>query len=120
MDEGTDRRNSRAPGALRACAVDGVEWYWPPASVHRSAARRSVRLLAPFDPVVHDRARFELLWAGRIGSKRTRLAAQRKRGYYALPLLWRDRVIGWGNVSVKDGALASEIGYVDGRARRAR
>ena len=24
------------------------------------------------------------------------------RGYYALPLLWRDRVIGWGNVAVKE------------------
>ena len=28
-------------------------------------------------------------------------------GYYALPLLWRERVIGWANVSVKDGALAA-------------
>jgi len=27
-------------------------------------------------------------------------AAKRKLGYYALPLLWRDRVIGWGNVLI--------------------
>ena len=27
--------------------------------------------------------------------------AQAQARYYALPLLWRDRVIGWGNVSVK-------------------
>jgi hypothetical protein len=30
-----------------------------------------------------------------------------------LPLLWRDRVIGWGNVSVQNGELAAELGYVD-------
>ena len=36
-------------------------------------------------------------------------ATQRTRGYYALPLLWRDRVIGWGNLSVKDGELQAEI-----------
>ena len=40
-------------------------------------------------------------------------AARRKRGYYALPLLWRDRVIGWGNLSVKNGKLESELGYVE-------
>jgi hypothetical protein len=30
-----------------------------------------------------------------------------------LPLLWRDRVIGWGNLSIKNGALQSDCGYVD-------
>ena len=28
---------------------------------------------------------------------------KRKLGYYALPLLWRDRVIGWANVAMKNG-----------------
>jgi uncharacterized protein len=36
---------------------------------------------------------------------------KRLRGYYALPLLWRDHVIGWVNVCVKPG-------YVRGRAPR--
>jgi hypothetical protein len=27
-------------------------------------------------------------------------------------LLWRDRVIGWGNVSVKDNELKADFGYV--------
>jgi uncharacterized protein len=39
-------------------------------------------------------------------------AAKRKLGYYALPLLWRDRVIGWGNLSVKNGELKPEFGYI--------
>ena len=44
-------------------------------------------------------------------------APKRKLGYYALPLLWRDRVIGWSNVSVKDGELRSEQGFVGSRPR---
>ena len=38
--------------------------------------------------------------------------SKRTLGYYALPLLWGDRVIGWGNVSVKNGSLRSDVGYV--------
>jgi uncharacterized protein YcaQ len=42
---------------------------------------------------------------------------KRKLGYYALPLLWRDRVVGWGNVSVSDARLRSDLGYVASRPR---
>jgi uncharacterized protein YcaQ len=45
---------------------------------------------------------------------------KRKLGYYALPLLWRDRVIGWANISVKNGKLESEFGYVESRPPRDR
>ena len=45
-------------------------------------------------------------------------APKRQLGYYALPLLWGDRVIGWGNVSVVGGALNAHLGYVDGAAPR--
>jgi uncharacterized protein YcaQ len=38
--------------------------------------------------------------------------AKRKLGYYALPLLWREQVIGWANASVKNGALDLDPGYV--------
>jgi uncharacterized protein len=34
-----------------------------------------------------------------------------------MPLLWRDRVIGWGNLSVKNGELLSEFGYVKSQPR---
>jgi hypothetical protein len=33
-----------------------------------------------------------------------------------MPLLWRDQVIGWGNLSVMDGRLRADIGYVGGQA----
>ena len=49
---------------------------------------------------------------GRTASRPTRPWSSGKRGYYALPLLWRDRVIGWANVSWRDGALQSDVGYI--------
>ncbi len=64
-----------------------------------------VRLLAPFDPVVWDRRRFEMLWGWPYRFEAYTPVTRRKLGYYALPLLWRDRVIGWGNVSVNNGTL---------------
>ena len=36
----------------------------------------------------------------------------------ALPLLWHERVIGWGNLTVADGQLRAEFGYTDRRAPR--
>ena len=77
-----------------------------------------VRLLAPFDPLVWDRRRFEMLWGWAYRFEAYTPARQRKLGYYALPLLWRDRVIGWGNVSVKDGELIADLGYVASRPAR--
>ena len=73
-----------------------------------------VRLLAPFDPIVWDRRRFELLWGWPYRFEAYTPAAKRRFGYYALPLLWRDRVIGWGNVTVQDGAMHVDLGFVAG------
>jgi len=95
----------RAKQRLSHARVNGIDWYWPAAErLPRAAAQEIVRLLAPFDPVVWDRHRFELFWGWATVSS-LHAGAQRKLGYYALPLLWRDRVIGWGNVSVKNGEL---------------
>jgi uncharacterized protein YcaQ len=79
-----------------------------------------VRLLAPFDPVVWDRRRFELFWGWPYRFEAYTPIKKRIRGYYALPLLWRDRAIGWGNVAVRDGALHAEFGYVGGHPPRDR
>jgi hypothetical protein len=101
--------------------VDGVEWYWPAEeNLARSELQEKVRLLAPFDPVVWDRDRFELLWGWVYRFEAYTPLAKRIRGYYALPLLWRDRVIGWGNVSIANGELQADLGYVEGRPPRDR
>jgi uncharacterized protein len=113
---------ARAKQRLAHERVDSAEWYWPagenPARSGVSEMKRleAVRLLAPFDPVVWDRARFELLWGWEYRFEAYTPPAKRVRGYYALPLLWRDRVIGWGNLSVVGGGLKAELGFVDGSA----
>jgi hypothetical protein len=76
-----------------------------------------VRLLAPFDPVVWDRWRFEKLWGWTYRFEAYTPAAKRVRGYYAMPMLWRDQVIGWGNLSVKTGLLQADFGYVKSTPR---
>ena len=91
----------------------GSDWYFPAdEDPLRASPQEVVRLLAPFDPVVHDRARFQLLWNWEYRFEAYTPVAKRKLGYYAMPLLWRDRVIGWANVTVKNGALECDIGYV--------
>jgi uncharacterized protein YcaQ len=75
-----------------------------------------VRLFAPFDPVVWDRLRFEIFWDWAYRFEAYTPAAKRVRGYYALPLLWRDEVIGWGNLSVANGRLVPSLGFTRGRA----
>jgi len=109
----------RAKERLAHAQIDGVEWYWPQQwKLKRgSFPDDSVRLLAPFDPVVWDRDRFELLWGWTYRFEAYTPPAKRIRGYYALPLLWRDRIIGWGNLSVKGGQLQADIGYQSGKPK---
>ncbi|MCP6188287.1 winged helix DNA-binding domain-containing protein, partial [Klebsiella pneumoniae] len=54
----------RAKERLAHASVDGTDWYWPADEDPTRGWRipGQVRLLAPFDPVVWDRRRFELLW----------------------------------------------------------
>ena len=111
----------RARARLPQARVAGVDWVWPAgedpaASRHARAARRdALRLLAPFDPVVWDRRRFEMLWGWAYRFEAYTPASRRVRGYYALPLLWRDRVIGWANLQQQGGALECSMGHVAGR-----
>jgi uncharacterized protein YcaQ len=112
---------ARAKQRLGSARVDGVEWYWP--AEENPQSRRwqpdeAVRLLTPFDPVVWDRRRFEIFWNWAYRFEAYTPAPKRKLGYYALPLLWHERVIGWGNLTVANGRLQARFGYTDGRAPR--
>jgi uncharacterized protein len=112
---------ARAKARLPQVRVDGIDWLWPagenPAS-RRHAPDDAVRLLAPFDPIVWDRRRFELLWGWAYRFEAYTPAPKRVRGYYALPLLWHERVIGWGNLAQRDGRFEADIGYVAGKPPR--
>ena len=106
---------ARAKRRLAHARVGNVDWYWPAdenAAGHPT--QEVVRILAPFDPVVHDRDRFELLWNWTYRFEAYTPVAKRKLGYYAMPLLWRDRVIGWPNLSIKNNSLNHSLGFIDG------
>jgi uncharacterized protein YcaQ len=112
---------ARAKERLPKAELEGNTWYWPAgesptAKRYAEPEQDTVRLLAPFDPVVWDRRRFELFWGWAYRFEAYTPAPKRIRGYYALPLLWRGQVIGWGNLAVVDGKLQSELGYVAGQA----
>ncbi len=114
---------ARARERLAHARVNGVDWYWPNDEEPRSAvAKETVRLLAPFDPVVHDRARFEILWGWSYRFEAYTPVAKRKLGYYALPLLWKDWVVGWANLTrdARTGSLNCGLGYSAGKPPRDR
>jgi uncharacterized protein YcaQ len=110
---------ARAKQRFARARLDGMDWFWPagesPAS-SRWSLDQEVRLLTPFDPVVWDRRRFLLFWNWTYRFEAYTPAPQREFGYYALPLLWRGRVIGWGNVHMAAGSLRAVFGFADGSA----
>ena len=108
-------------GELAATQVDGVRYVWPAdLSPVEGEPEGRVRLLAPFDPVVWDRRRFEHLWGWAYRFEAYTPAAKRRLGYYALPLLWRDRVIGWANCVRSPEGVTVQTGFVDGAPRQRR
>jgi len=100
-------------GELERAEVDGEVYFWP-AEPRRSKSldvAPEVRFLAPFDPLVWDRRRFEHFWDWSYRFEGYTPAARRQRGYYAMPLLWRADVIGWINLAMTDGRLEFDVGY---------
>ena len=101
-------------GELQKQVIDGVS-YVLPAQTKTHNAGPSVRFLAPFDPVVWDRRRFEHLWGWPYRFEAYTPKAKRLRGYYAMPLLWGKAMVGWANVGVVQGDLNVELGFIEKR-----
>ena len=106
-------------GAVERHDIDGVKYLWPAGVTSRvhDEIDPVVRFLAPFDPIVWDRRRVEHLWGWAYRFEAYTPVAKRQYGYYALPLLWGDRLIGWANVSRAAGALDVALGFLDKRPR---
>ncbi len=90
-------------------------------------APRSIRLLSPFDPVLRDRRRLERLFGFDYRFEAFVPAPKRRYGYYVLPILEGDRLIGRldpklhrdrGDLEIK--GLWWEPGVKPSGARRAR
>ncbi|MFM7347607.1 MAG: DNA glycosylase AlkZ-like family protein [Tagaea sp.] len=115
-----DRRHkalSRAKARLPQAEIDGGRWYWPDGEdpgARRHVLDDELRLLAPFDPIVWARERFERFWGWAYRFEAYTPAAKRVRGYYALPMLWRGQAIGWANAAVEHGKLRIAPGFIAG------
>jgi uncharacterized protein YcaQ len=102
-------------GEMESAEVGGVRYLWPAGRVLRKQPEERVRFLAPFDPLVWDRRRFEYFWGWPYRFEAYTPPAKRKLGYYAMPLLWGAEVIGWVNASKSGSELGIEAGFVSGK-----
>ena len=75
--------------------VEGVkgEWRVDPAALGEDFEGRTA-LLSPFDRLVHDRARAQELFGFEYVLEMYKPAAKRRWGYFALPVLHSDRLVG--------------------------
>ncbi|MGR3869536.1 DNA glycosylase AlkZ-like family protein [Streptomyces graminifolii] len=116
VDEARRRRNERrlrALGIARAtgtalpvepavvgdagepAVVEGVkgEWRVDPAFLNRPFSGRAA-LLSPFDRLIHDRKRTTELFGYDYQLEMYKPAEKRRWGYFALPILYGDRLVG--------------------------
>jgi uncharacterized protein YcaQ len=108
----------RAKSRYAHAEVDGLVWFWPPAENPVAARHRvddRIRLLAPFDPVVWDRRRFQLFWGWEYKLEAYVPAHKRRMGHYAMPMLWGEQIVGWANLKVVNGRMQHKLGFAGQR-----
>jgi uncharacterized protein len=101
--------------------VEGVkgEWRVDPAALAEDFEGRTA-LLSPFDRLVHDRARAQELFDFEYTLEMYKPAAKRRWGYFALPVLHQDRLVGKVDATVdrKASALRVQAIHADVRFTR--
>ncbi|WP_374007390.1 DNA glycosylase AlkZ-like family protein [Leifsonia sp. LS-T14] len=120
-----DERRLRALGIARpqlvgragvAARVDGSEREWrvDPDALGLPFAGRTA-LLSPFDRLIHDRVRTQELFGFEYLLEMYKPAAKRRWGYFALPILHEDRLVGKLDATVdrKAGVLRVDAVHED-------
>ena len=102
---------------VRRVAAGGANFVIPAGEALDARSEDRVALLAPFDPLVWDRRRFELFWGWDYRFEAYTPPSKRRFGYYALPMLWREDVIGWANAANVEGTLHVNVGFAKSRPR---
>ena len=76
--------------------VEGVkgEWRVDPAYLDGAPFQGRAALLSPFDRLVHDRVRAQEIFGFDYQLEMYKPAAKRRWGYFALPVLVEDRLVG--------------------------
>ena len=118
--DGRRRDAPPRPGAGRARRALHARLRRPLPPRRRRSARAEVALLAPLDPLVWDRELlrqlfdFDYVWEVYVPAK------ARKHGYYVLPLLWGDRLVGRiePRIDRKAGVLRVPAPRLEHRMRR--
>jgi uncharacterized protein YcaQ len=106
-----------AAGDLASAEIEGVRYLWPAQERPNPIPEPSVRFLAPFDPIVWDRYRFEHLWGWAYRFEAYTPPPKRRMGYYAMPLLFGENVIGWVNVSGVGDQIEIQTGFTKQKPR---
>ena len=89
----TRERDGAIPGA-RHVPRTVLEWRVDPDQLSQPFAGGRTSLLSPFDAIVRDRKRMEDLFEFDYVLEMYKPAAQRRWGYFALPVLHGDRLVG--------------------------
>jgi uncharacterized protein len=97
-----EERKTLGPDAFTAVAIEGDPrpWYVLAEDTETLKAAADVpvgdalHLLAPLDPIVYDRARTKAIFGFEYTWEVYTPAAKRRWGYYVLPILHDDRLVG--------------------------
>jgi uncharacterized protein YcaQ len=104
-------------GVGEEAVVEGVRGRWrvDPAYLDAAFGGRAA-ILSPIDRLVFDRKRMEELFAFDYQLEMYKPAARRRWGYWAMPLLWGDRLIGKLDATAdrEQGVLVVDAVHEDG------